>query len=484
MPKDLRTYLHDVATIFPDEIRVFPDEVDPKFEITAYVEKLETKSEDPVAFFKKVKGSKLPTVANAMATYKRLSHSLDTNEKDMVEEYARRESRPIPMKTVEKSRAPVKEVVLKGSEAKLSLLPLLYHNELDGGKYIDSAVMQVKDPDNGWVNCGIYRHQIWDDGHFGIMTNPNNHANYVWRKYRDLGKPMEVALVVGHHPAYYMAAVARLPQIGGELDVAGGLMGEALEVVNAETLDMVVPARAEVVIEGVVKDPTKLVDEGPFGEWPRYYSGKKMVPVAEVTAITMRKDAIYQDIIAAHNEHTILGALPRMGSILRRVKGVVPSAIAVNLPVSGAARCHCYISMKKFVDGEPKQAAFAAFATDPNIKMVVVVDEDIDVFNEQEVLWAIATRFQADIGLSIIPHALGGHLNPSAYALDRTKHGVMETKLILDATIPMPPFEFAPRAMAPRAVFEKVNAEKVARNSAEELISLLSTKEQLVEVKE
>lgn len=483
MSKDLRTFLLGVAQNFPDEIRVFPDEVDPKFEITAYVEKLETKREDPVALFRRVKGSKLPTVANAMATYKRLAFSLDGQEATMVEDYARRESKPIPMANVNASQAPVKQVVLRGKEAKLSTLPLLYHNELDGGKYICSAVMQVKDPDNGWVNCGIYRHQIWDDYHFGIMTNPNNHANYVWRKYRDLGKPMQVALVIGHHPGYYMAAVSRLPQIGGELDVAGGLIGEALEVVKGETLDMPVPARAEIVVEGVVNEPSKLVDEGPFGEWPRYYSGKKMVPVAEVTAITMRKDAIYQDIIAAHNEHTILGALPRMGSILRRVKGVVPSAIAVNLPISGAARCHCYISMKKGVDGEPKQAAFAAFATDPNIKMVVVVDDDIDPFNEEEVLWAIATRFQADTGLTVIPNALGGHLNPSAYAFDRTKHGVMETKLILDATIPMAPYEFAPKAMAPRATFQKVDATKAVRNSAEELIGLLSAKEEALQVK-
>ena len=483
MPKDLRTFLLDVAQKYPDEVRVFPDEVDPKFEITAFVEKLELKRDDPVAFFRRVKGSRLPTVANAMATYKRLAVSIDISETGMVEEYARKESNPIPTKSVNPSQAPVKQVVLKGKDAKLSTLPLINHNELDGGKYICSAVMQVKDPDNGWVNCGIYRHQIWDDYHFGVMTNPNNHANYVWRKYRDLGKPMQVALVVGHHPGYYMAAVARLPQIGGELDVAGGLMGEPLEVVKAETLDMVVPARAEVVIEGIVNEPGKLVDEGPFGEWPRYYSGKKMVPVAEVTAITMRRDAIYQDIIAAHNEHTILGALPRMGSILRRTKGVVPSVKAVNLPVSGAARCHCYISMKKWVDGEPKQAAFSAFATDPNIKMVVVVDDDIDVFNEEEVLWAIATRFQADVGLTVIPNALGGHLNPSAYAFDRTKHGVMETKLILDATKPMPPFEFAPRAMAPRATFEKVDATKAVKNSADELISLLTAKEQMAEIK-
>jgi len=483
MSKDLRSFLLQIAKAYPDEIRVFSDEIDPKFEITAYVEKLETKREDPIVFFRKVKGTKLPIVANTMATYKRLAFSLDTTEKDMVEVYATRESRPIPTKKVSPSEAPVKQVVLKGKDAKLSILPLLYHNELDGGQYICSAVMQVKDPDSGWINCGIYRHQIWDDYHFGVMTNPNNHANYVWRKYRDLNKPMPVALAVGHHPGYYMAAVARLPQIGGELDVAGGLMGEALEVVNGETIDMIVPARAEIVIEGVVKEPTKLVDEGPFGEWPRYYSGKKMVPVAEVTAITMRRNAIYEDIIAAHNEHTILGALPRMGSILRRTKGVVPSVKAVNLPVSGAARCHCYISMKKDVDGEPKQVAFAAFATDPNIKMVIVVDDDIDVFNEEEVLWAIATRFQADVGLTVIPNALGGHLNPSAYAMERTKHGVMETKLILDATIPMPPFEFPPRAKAPVAVFQRVDATRSAKNSADELISLLSTKEEMLEIK-
>ena len=171
----------------------------------------------------------------------------------------------------------------------------------------------------------------------------------------------------------------------------------------------------------------------------------------------MRKDAIYQNVMAAHNEHNMLGALPRMGSLLRRVKEVLPSVKAVNLPLSGGGRVFCYISLKKRSDGEPKQAAFAAFSTDPNIKHVVLVDDDINVFNEQEVLWAVATRFEADKDLIIMPYCMGSHLIPTAYDITRSKHGVMQTKLIFDATMPAKPTPFPQRADVPRHIEDKIN---------------------------
>jgi 2,5-furandicarboxylate decarboxylase 1 len=266
-----------------------------------------------------------------------------------------------------------------------------------------------------------------------------------------------VALVIGHHPAVQMAAVAKVPGIGGELEVAGGYLGEPLEVVRGETVDLPIPARAEIVIEGYVH-PGQQHFEGPFGEWPHYYAKTGDQPVIVPTAILMRHDAIYQDIFAAHPEHNLVGALPRMGSIFRRVQEVVPTVKAVNLPYSGGGRVYCYISIRKTVDGEPKQAAFAALVAEPNIKHCIVVDDDIDVFNEAEVLWALATRFEADRDMFVMPYCLGSHLNPTAYTYERDgTHGYMQTKVIFDATRPAPPAYFPPTAKVPDEVVDRID---------------------------
>ena len=248
------------------------------------------------------------------------------------------------------------------------------------------------------------------------------------------------------------------------MDACGGLLGEPLEMTPAETVDLLVPARAEIVVEGVVDtSPDALRDEGPFGEYPRYYTGVGPMPWIKVTAITMRHDAIYFDVFNAHDEHTCLGGLPRMGSLYRRVREAVPSVTMVNLPVSGMARSHAYISLKKARDGEPKLAAFAAFTVDHLIKHVFVVDDDVDVFDENEVLWCMCTRFQADRDLAIIPYAWGGHLVPNNYDIDRDERSkdrhkkAMETKMILDLTKPAPPTTFPARCRVPPDVVDRVD---------------------------
>ncbi|MFQ5872170.1 MAG: UbiD family decarboxylase [Dehalococcoidia bacterium] len=468
MPKDLRTYLAQLSEARPGDIKVVDKEVDPKWEVTAYVEKLrrEGKFGFPALLFNNVRGSRFPVLINLCGSYERLALSIDADVRTMVPEYAKREGNPIPPVEVDRSEAPVKEVIWTGDQVDLYKLPILHHNELDAGPYIDAGPCIVRDPDTGKLNAGIYRHQLQAKDEIGFMTNPAHHGSYVLRRYRELGKPMEVAIAIGHHPCWTMAGVSKLPGIGGELEVAGGLLGEPLEVVRGETVDLLMPARAEIVIEGVVDtSPDALRDEGPFGEYPRYYTGVGPMPWVKVTAITMRKDATYQSVFNAHIEHTCLGALPRMGSLYRRVREVVPSVTMVNLPISGMGRGHAYISLKKARDGEPKQVAFAAFAVDPIIKHVFVVDDDVDVFNEEEVLWCMCTRFQADRDLTIIPYTLGAHLVPCTYDIDRDERAkdrhkkVMETKMILDLTKPAPPTYFPPRCGVPEEVVQSADLE-------------------------
>jgi len=467
MAKDLRTYLEQLKRSLPNHIKVVDQEVDCKWEITGFIEKIRKDPrfpDFPGVLFTNVRGSKLPALINLCASYERLALSIDTNVKTMVPEYAKREASAIPPVEVDRRHAPVKEVIWTGNQIDLDRLPTVWHNELDSGCYVDAGVALLKDPDNGKVNAGIYRHEVQNSKELGFMSNPAHHASYILRRMRELGKPLEVAIAIGHHPAFLMAAVSQLAGIGGELEACGGLLGEPLEVVRAETVDLMVPARAEIIIEGVIDtDPKAMRQEGPFGEYPRYYTGVGPMPFVKITAITMRRDAIYQTVFNAHIEHTCLGALPRMGSLYRRVREVVPSVTMVNLPVSGMGRAHAYISLKKARDGEPKQVAFAAFTVDPLIKHVFVVDDDVDVFDDVDVLWCMCTRFQADRDLAIIPYALGSHLTPNTYDIDRDERvtdrhkKVMETKMILDLTKPAPPTPFPPRCGVPEKMVAQAN---------------------------
>jgi len=465
MGKDLRTYLEQLRKARPDDIKVVDKEVDPKWEITAMVEKLRREQEGfPAILFNNVKGSKLPVMINLAGSYERLALAIDTDVKNMVPQYGNREGNFTPPKEVGRDEAPVQEVVWTGDDIDLNKLPIVWHNELDSGYYVDAGPSILLDPDSGKLNAGIYRHELQAKDELGFMPNPAHHGAYVLRRYRELGKPMEVAIAVGHHPAWPMSGVSKLGGIGGEFEVCGGLLDEPLEVIKGATVDLMVPARAEVVIEGVIDTSKEAMrHEGPFGEYPRYYTGVGTMPFIKVTAITMRKDAIYQTIFNAHTEHTCLGALPRMGSLYRRVREVLPTVTMINLPVSGMGRGHAYISIKKRADGEPKQAAFAAFAVDPLVKHVFIVDDDVDVFNEEEVLWCMCTRFQGDRDLAMIPYALDGHLSPNNYDIDRNERSedrhkkVMSTKMILDMTKPAPPTFYPPRCGVPEDVVQEAD---------------------------
>jgi len=461
---NLRSFLKVVVEKHPEDWLIIDKEVDPKYEIMGFVEKFERQKKSPVLFFKKVRGTSLPVLVNLYASFERLMLMVDAKTKEeAVLKFMERSERKIQPKLVESGE--VKERVLKNEDAKLSILPWIVHNEYDGGPYICSAATILRDPDTESLNVGLYRNQIMGENKLGLMINPANHGSYILSRYRELNKPVEVALVIGHHPALLLSAGgARLPQIGGELELAGSLMDEPVKLVRGETVDIEYPADAEIVIEGVIDNPSSLVEEGDFGEYPRYYSGKRMVPVIRVTAICMRHDAIYQDIAAAHDEHIVMGSLPRMATYLKRIKEVAPYVKMVNLPKSASSRAHIYVSIKKRNEGEGKHAGLAALAVDPNIKMAVVVDDDIDVFDEEQVLWAVAFRFEADRDLVLIPYTIGAHLNPSAYSLERTKRGVLQTRIIIDATWPVKGFEKSPVARAPPHVVEKISLEHAVNN--------------------
>jgi 2,5-furandicarboxylate decarboxylase 1 len=460
--KDLRSFLTQLAEAMPDAIRVYDEPVDPRFGVTAVAARLARRNEYPAVVCTRVGGTGIPVVVDLTATYERLALALGTTPQQMVRVYAERQAHPVAPVHVERDQAPVKEVVWTGEEADLGRLPIPTHNGLDAGPYVTGGVLICRDPDSGLINAGLYRHQVQGPRQLGVWFWDAHHGGYIHRRHEELGREMPVAIAVGHHPAFVMGAVSRLPGFGHELEEAGALLQEPVRLVQGETVDLPVPADAEIVVEGVIR-PGERAFEGPFAEWPGHYIAEGSKPFIRVTAITLRRDAIYYDVFAANREHTVLGSLPRMGSILRRVREVVPGVRMVNVPAH--SRMHCYISIRKEREIEVKRAAFAALNTEPeNLKLIVVVDDDIDVFNDGEVLWAIGTRFDAsrEGDLLVIPGWSGpGGLLPAGWTFDAEggKQPRRIGAMVIDATRPAPPVRYPERAVVPADAVDLVDPE-------------------------
>jgi len=267
---------------------------------------------------------------------------------------------------------------------------------------------------------------------------------------------MPMVVVMGHHPAFYLGAQTKLNV--DEVNIVGGVMGEPVELTPSETWGdkVMVPAQADLIIEAELS-PDQIEIEAPFGEYTQYYGGQRHNPVADVKAITYRKDAYYLDIMPGHADHLLLDAPMIEAYLYNKIKEVVPGIIEVHMPVSGTARLHGYIKMKKRNDGEPKTAIMLALGSDYRLKHVIVVDEDIDIHHEDQVLWAVATRSQWDRDLMVFPNVMGTRLDPSSYGMSTTKGGIDATKPFGD--------NFAKRINIPEDVEQRVKLEDYLRPS-------------------
>jgi len=462
MNKDLRTFIGEARQLGSAYFANVSRPVDPVFEPCVIQEKLAAAGRYPVIRCDHIKGSDIPLATNMFGSYDLLGLALgvdpDEPKSAILQRFIEREQNPMPTETIAATDAPIKQKVFKGDDVDLGMLPMVHHAENDSGKYITVGVMVVRDPDTGVINAGMYRHELQGKDKLGCMFNPAHHAGYIYRRYKELNKRMEVVIFLGHHPAALIGSLCEGPMDSSEYEVMGGLLGEPLQVVDAETVDIPVPAFAEIAIEGYL-DPANETADGPFAEFTGYYGpAKDPVGLMNVTAITMRDDAIYHDLDPAHQEHNLAGALTLESTVWESVRHLTPSVTAVYMPVSGSCRFTVYVSIKKRVPGEGKSAGMAALTANPNIKMAIVVDHDIDIYNEQQVLWAIGTNFEADRDFAMIPGAMGSHLNPAAYGEVRTESGPMNTKVIIDATRPATlPFET--RIVPPKDVWDRIKLE-------------------------
>jgi 2,5-furandicarboxylate decarboxylase 1 len=308
----------------------------------------------------------------------------------------------------------------------------------------------MRDPDSGAYNVAFLRTMYKGPRRLGLHMSPR-HNWQIARKHERLGEPTPCVLVVSHHPAFYLGALNVSPFGRDDYGVVGSLMDEPLRLVPSETWGdrFMVPADADLVIEGEVPPNVREV-EGPFGEFTGYYGPQRVRWVIDVKAISGRRDAVFQDIFVGHRDVWTMGSFPKEGSIYNRIKGVVPGVRGVYLPISATGRYHCYVSIDKRVDGESKQAALIALGECDFVKHVVVVDADVDPYDEEQVLWAIATRVQADRDVDVIRNCKGNTLDPSQ------EDDVMSAKMIIDATKPVSrPYE--ERVRVPAAALERID---------------------------
>jgi UbiD family decarboxylase len=448
MPKDLRSFIAELETKYPEEVARVTKPIAPRYEITALLTRLEKRKRFPLLFCENVHGSEAPVVINAQASRKLMAMALECKAEELAAKFSERQGKPVA--PVEVNDAPVHEVVKTGDAVDLTQVPLLTHYDVNAAPYITAGIVVAADPDTGVRNTSYNRLMMARKRELRIFMAVGRHLWTLHNKMERRNEPLPVAIVVGVHPLFSLGAQAFTPSTDDEYAVIGGMMGEALRVARAKTAPILVPADAEMVIEGKIL-PNVRREEGPFGEFTGHAVSKDERQVIEVTAVTHRKNYIFQDVHAGYTEHKLMGAVPREAALVKAVRQTVPTVKNVCMPVSGNCRFHAYISIAKRTPGQAKNAICAAFASDMLLKHVVIVDDDIDVFDEEQVLWAVSNRFQADRGLVVIANAQGSELDPSAGP------GGVNAKMGLDATKPLT--GFAPELRVPDEVMKKIRLE-------------------------
>jgi 2,5-furandicarboxylate decarboxylase 1 len=441
---ELRSFIEDIRRNHPEEVLTISREVDPRFEITALVVKLEQERRFPILIFENVRGSKFSVVTNVHASRRRLASAIGSEPRSAVANYLKRIERRIPPKEV--TSGPVKEVILSSEQVDLRAIPQIVHHQDDAGPYLTAAVTLARDPLSGRLNCSFNRLMFLDKNHTSIHLTL---AKHLWEFYSNAEKmkqPLQVAVILGAHPAWSLGAL----NIGSideeEFYLRGSLAGAAMDVVGAETMDLKVPAHAEMILEGEIL-PFERVDEGPFGEFTGYSLGSRKREVFHVKAITHRKNAFLHDIAVGHLDHLLLSTIPMEANLFRAVKAMVPSVKAVRIP----APFTVYVSIEKKTEGQGKNAILAVLGADMYMKHVIVVDHDIDIFNDQRVQWAVGTRCQADRDVMIVSNVGGSDLDPSDL-----KDGVT-AKMGIDATAKPLLGSFTPKHRVPKDVFDRLD---------------------------
>ncbi len=396
--------------------------VDPAYELTAVLRKTQ-KGPNVGLLFESVKGSPARVATNVMSRRETLAAALGLAPGRLLPDLATRVAKAMPPETV--AAAPVQEVVIGANELDVARdIPQVIHSERDAGAYVTAGIFLARHPDTGVYNASWNRAQIAGGDRLRVRMMPPQHLGQYQAAAEAAEKPLPAAIVIGAPPALMLAASSKIPFEADELEAAGAWQGAPLRVAPAKTVPLLVPADAEMVIEGEIA-PKLREEEGPFGEFMDAYVEVGRNHVFRASAVTRRRDAIYHVILAGGTEDLALLSLMLEIEIW---KAVAPVARVVDVGCPGQL-LGCVVAIDKARDEDAKAAMQAAVGAHRWMKFVVVVDADVNPHDSEEVLWAIHTRFSPETGV-LHQKGVPGFSRPDVANLHLGK-------LALDATAPV-----------------------------------------------
>jgi 2,5-furandicarboxylate decarboxylase 1 len=433
--QSLRGFLQMVETDFPAELLRIREPVNTKFDMTAIAFELEQAGKSPVIIFEKPISEspsviRMPVVTNVAANRKLLAASLGVDASNLPTAFRERCQKYIPCEVVKD--ASWHDIVIEGDDLDLTKLPVPLQFTVDGAPYITAGQISARDLVSGVDTTGFHRLMLKGKNRLGVSLHSRRRMYEFQRRAEEQGKALPAAITIGTHPLHYMGSmVYAYPPHVRKFEIIGGLFGEPYRVARCGVGEIDVPAGAEIVIEGEILAETR-EPEGPFGEFTGYASYRSTQHVFVAHRVRMRRDAMFQSVTSGMSkDHILVSCITREGEILNACRRNLPNVRAVHVPHTSCGAFTAYISMKKIADGEPQTAIMAALSTEFYTKHVIVVDDDVNIFDTNDVMWAVATRVRPDKDIFFVPGAKGAILDPTSDPENFTV-----TKMGIDATRP------------------------------------------------
>ena len=423
---DLQSYIDYLHR--QDQLIVVETEVDAQYELAGIAKKFE--GGKPI-LFENVKNSEFPVLIGLYWNRHMIAHFFETTSerlpfvlKDEIRAWQNN-----PIEPVVSSSGPANEVI--EDEVDLTALPIPQHAEGDGGRYLTSSVVIAKDPDTGVRNVSIHRMMLTGKDRMTIQLEEYGHLMDYYKRAEAQGKALEITVSNGVDFAVSMAGAAPAsasPIDTDEIGIASQIRGEAVELIKAQTVEVEAIANAQFVIEGCILPETR-EPEGPYAEVTGYYAERANRWVFVASAVTRRKQPVFHSILSGREVDNAFATITEAG-IFEKINALVPAVTAVRLS-DASIPYHLFVQVNKTREGEQTEAMEAALASQAFVKMVTVVDTDVDIFNNADVEWAVATRCRFECDVLLIPDAIGHRLNPSTENDKWTQVG-------FDATVPLP----------------------------------------------
>jgi UbiD family decarboxylase len=429
--QSLRGFLENTEKQFPDEVLRIKEPVSKRLEMTSVVFELDRLNKSPVVIFENVEGSDMPVVTNIAGNRSLLAHCLKTNAADLPTTFRDRCQNYIPCELV--SKGAWDDVVLEGDQVDLTKLPIPFQFTVDAAPYITAGQITARDPETGVDTTGFHRLMLKGKNRLGVSLHSRRRMYEYHRRAEARGQSLPAAIVIGNHPLHYMGSmVYAYPPNVRKYEIIGGLFGEPYRVARCGVGDLEIPAGAEIVIEGEilanVHEP-----EGPFGEFTGYASYRSTQNVFVAHRVRMKRDAFFHSVVSGMSrDHILISCITREGEILNALRRNLPNVRAVHVPHKTCGAFLAIVSMKKIADGEPKMAMLTALGTELYTKQVIVVDDDVDIFDMEDVMWAVATRVRAEKDILLVPGVKSAIIDPTSDPKNFTV-----TKMGIDATAPL-----------------------------------------------